>query len=366
VHDRTSDTSLLEPAAQRRPEPPPREQERPVAAAPRILSPAHVLALQRTAGNGAVSRLLARDGKQTADQRLDALENAQKVEEKKNAANTLDLKWRATYGKRLSGYRETVYALTAGFQTAIKNFDGAQTQQAQAEAMKDQVLGAIVNVAAAGLAQPLLSRGFGLFIKNNLDKWIEMAENPVIQAVQGGVSIKQTQSGQQQANQAASGGQDPLVFLAANLKDIETQTGKTEQAFIDRGTKTAAFTPEQWIAWHLADEEARFKQALEEVDKILIPDPSLLEAADTLAAKLEIYYWSAWIKTNYVPGTKGLQVGAKLASRMKAIGIESLADVRFDTSSWIFMDHQPPPPQFEERLAKFAKEWSQPLVSAKK
>jgi hypothetical protein len=61
---------------------------------------------------------------------------------------------------------------------------------------------------------------------------------------------------------------------------------------------------------------------------------------------------------------KGLQVGSKLASRMKAIGVESLADVRFDTTSWIFMDHKPPPPEFENRLVNFARGRSQKLVKA--
>jgi hypothetical protein len=365
IHERDV---LDPPAREDRAEPaPPVDAQRTLPAAD-TLNPAAVLALQRTAGNSAVAQLLsrqstlARDDKPSVDKRLEALEKDAAVEKKKTAANTLDLKWRGTFGKRLSGYREVIYGLTGGFQSAVKNFDAAQAAQAQAEALKDQVMGAIINVAAAGTAEALLTATLGGLLKGNLDKWIELAENPLLAAGQGAVSTAQAKSGQTNAAQGASGGKDPLLFMASNLKLLEAQTGKVEQAFIDRSTRTAAFTPDEWIAWDLSGEETRFADALKAVDALLLADPSKLESEDTLAAKIEIYYWSAWIKSNYIPGVKGLQVGAKLATRMKALGIESLADVRFDTTSWIFMNHQPAPPEFEQRMGKFAKEWSQPLV----
>jgi hypothetical protein len=342
----------------------------PAAVDPGSLSTENLLALQRTAGNALVSRLLDREHDGAAARHLarqpkpddkGSLEKRVSVLEKKTAQTELDLKWRATFGKRLSGYRETIYALTAGFETATKAFESAQTQQAQAEAMKDQVIGAILNVAAAGAAQPFLTAAFASM--KNLDKLVEAIENPLVQAAQGATAVAQASSSQTATNTAMSGG-DPLLYLSTNLKLVEEHNGKIEAAFEARSNKTASFTPDDWEKLDLAKEAEKYAEALAGLDAVLLADPKKLEAAPTLATKIELYYWAAWIKANSIPGVKGLQVGSKLASRMKAIGVESLADVRFDTTSWIFMDHKPPPPEFENRLVNFARGWSQKLVKA--
>jgi hypothetical protein len=173
------------------------------------------------------------------------------VLEKKTAQTELDLKWRATFGKRLSGYRETIYALTAGFETATKAFESAQTQQAQAEAMKDQVIGAILNVAAAGAAQPFLTAAFASM--KNLDKLVEAIENPLVQAARGATAVAQASSSQTATNTAMSGG-DPLLYLSTNLKLVEEHNGKIEAAFEARSNKTASFTPDDWEKLDLAKE----------------------------------------------------------------------------------------------------------------
>ena len=97
------------------------------------------------------------------------------------------------------------------------------------------------------------------------------------------------------------------------------------------------------------------------INAVALSDVAQLEGPETLAQKLELYFWAAWIKT-HTPGVKGLQVGAELAKRMKAVGLESLAQVTFDTSSWIFMDHKPDPPKFEENLHTWADGWRQKLT----
>jgi hypothetical protein len=89
--------------------------------------------------------------------------------------------------------------------------------------------------------------------------------------------------------------------------------------------------------------------------------PKDLEADQTLAVKLELYFWAAWIKS-HAPGVKGLSVGTKLASRMKAIGVESLASVHFDTTSWVFMEHKPDPPGFEEHMHQWAKSYAMKIT----
>ena len=52
---------------------------------------------------------------------------------------------------------------------------------------------------------------------------------------------------------------------------------------------------------------------------------------------------------------------SELAKRLKGLGVEKLAGVKFDTTSWIFMDHEPVG-QWQDLLRTWAKDWKQPLT----
>jgi hypothetical protein len=129
------------------------------------------------------------------------------------------------------------------------------------------------------------------------------------------------------------------------------------------------FTPEQWDKWDPKEQELAYAGISVDMDAIALPDPEKLEGPETLAVKVELYWWAAWIKANTSASAtgearNGLQVGSKIASRLKLLGVESLADVRFDTTSWIFMEHEPRGPEFSMRLLNWANGWSQKLVKA--
>jgi hypothetical protein len=158
-----------------------------------------------------------------------------------------------------------------------------------------------------------------------------------------------------------TGGGDPLSFLASNMEAIETHNHKLEAAFSNRATQYDTMTPDQWEKWSNETQVAEYNALLKDLDTVALGDINKLEGAQTLAVKIELYMWAAWIKTQIVPGVKGLQLGGPLAKRLKDLGVESLADVRFDTESWIFMEHQPQG-KWESNLLTWAQGWSQPLT----
>jgi hypothetical protein len=152
---------------------------------PRGLSlhnPETLLVLQRPAGNTAVTGLLglrhqtvqrqgttsSTAGKGSVAKQVSGLQgqvtdlkSQMAVMEKRTASTALDNEYRGIVGERLSAYRQGIYRLTGSFQGAINGFQGAQTKQAQSDAIKAQLIATLISVAAAGVAEPLLTAGLG-------------------------------------------------------------------------------------------------------------------------------------------------------------------------------------------------------------
>lgn len=332
-----------------------------------------IMGLQRSVGNQAVGRLLQRD-------KLTDLESRTKVLEKKTEAMNLDLKYRGEFGEKTANYKRIVYRLTGAFQNAIGGFTGAQNQQAAQDAVIDQVAATSILTAGAAALEPFLMFSLGK-LKPVLDKVstkisqvttkdiVEKLENPINVTGSGtGNAITTARQGDRAAaNQPPPGagpgvpakGNDPLTFLAGNLETIEKHAQAFEQAFSARANKFNALTPEEWEKWDKGAQEKIYQDLLAELNKMALGDADKREEPQTLAEKIELYLWAGWIKT-HVPGVKGLQIGSKLATRLKAVGVESLAGVRFDTTSWIFMDHQPK--AWEDHLRNWANNWSQKIT----
>lgn len=297
------------------------------------------------AGNRAIASLLSVQRDPPTSQRGD-VDQRVAVLEKRQSATELDLAWRATFGSRLSTYRQAIYALTAGYQAALIGFNQAHSDQAQAEAIKDQVGMALVNVVVAGAAQPFLAGSLG-GLGPRLDAAVEFIENPLVAAGQGVTSTAATRSGQTGAPRAPApppgmGGGDPLTFLSQNLAAVESRNQAIERAFGSRVTQMSSYTDEQWMSWDRSRQAAAYQRILTQLDDVALSDASQLLSGPTLAVTMELYFWSRWISNQYIPGVRGLQIGSHLARRMQAIGVESLAGgIHFDTSSWIFMEHSP-------------------------
>jgi hypothetical protein len=335
-----------------------------------------IVELQRTAGNKAVGTYLQRD-------KLSDLEKRTKVLEKKAEATNLDAKYRSEFGKKTSNYKQIVYRLTGAFQQSTSGFTGAQTEQAAQDAVLDQIAATLILTAGAAGLEPFLMFSLGK-LKGALGKAstkiaaidvkavVEKLENPANAAASGtGNAITTSRQGDRAAGgQTPPGagpavpgsGGDPLSFLSGNLEAIEKHTQDFEQAFSDRANQYNALSPEQWEQWDKAAQEKVYMDLLAELDQMALGDINKLETADTLAVKIELYMWSSWIRM-HVPGVKGLQIGNKLATRLKVLGVESLAEVHFDTTSWIFMEHKPTRgTSWEGNLRNWANTWSQSIT----
>jgi len=331
--------------------------------------------------NQAATNLVQRD--KTSDQLKD-LETRTKVLENKAAATQLDLKYRALFGEKTSTYRQIVYRLTGAFQSAMTGYQSAHGKQAARDAVIDQIAATLVVVGGAAILEPFLSSGLGklqpllgktsqTIAKVNIGKAVEKLENPLNAAISGTGNVATTSAAGDRTTNApqpaplpaggggGTGGGDPLSFLASNMEAIETHNQKLEAAFSNRATQYDTMTPDQWEKWSNETQVAEYNALLKDLDTVALGDINKLEGAQTLAVKIELYMWAAWIKTQIVPGVKGLQLGGPLAKRLKDLGVESLADVRFDTESWIFMEHQPQG-KWESNLLTWAQGWSQPLT----
>ncbi len=308
--------------------------------------------------------------------RMDSLEKKQKAE-------TIDSKWRSQFSSRLSGYRQSIYALTQGFQAATTGFNGAQAKQAQADAIKDQVFAAILGVGAAGLAEPFLKGSLGLLGMKltNISGLIETLENPLVAVAQGtanvGAAAQGTSRNQSVPSPTGGGGTggaggDPMTFLTSNLQDVEKHTQKIESAFSERANKRLQAPDTYWESWNPSQYEQGYSGLMTDLDAVALSDPAKLSSGQALAVKIELYFWAAWIKSH--GSGKGLFIQSEIATRLKALGLESLANVRFDTDSWIFMNHKSvhwnednsitessDPKVFENSLRSWAAGWKQSL-----
>lgn len=350
---------------------------------------------QRAVGNHVVARAIQRRSsvqlqpassavvqRDNTSDRVKNLEARTKMLEKKMSATQLDLRYRGLFGEKLSAYKQIVYRLTGGFQTAIGGFQGAQTKAAAQQAVIDQAFAMLVVTAGAVVLEPFLSRGLGALqaklgtvsqsiTKLDIAKTVEKIENPANAAAAGAGNVATTQragergSGPQAPGVASggglgTGGGDPLSFLTSNLEALESHNKSFEASFSARAAQYETLTPEQWEAWDQAAEESRYQSHLKDLDSVALGDVNKLDGAPTIAVKIELYLWAAWIKS-HSPGVKGLHITGPLAARLKSLGVESLAGVHFDTESWIFTNHQPEN-EWQDLLHKWAREWSQPLT----
>ncbi|MBE9182077.1 DUF4157 domain-containing protein [Oculatella sp. LEGE 06141] len=324
----------------------------------------------------------------TSDQLKD-LETRTQVLEKKTAANQLDLKYRALFGEKISTYKQVVYRLTAAFQTAMSGYQGALNKQASQDAVIDQIITTLILVAGTAALEPFLSFSLGK-LQSALGKTsqkiaavdikgvVEKLENPINSAASGaGNTVTTARAGDRAANSQAaglpagegrgSGGGDPLSFLASNLEAIEMHNQKFEAAFSSRATQYDSLVSDDWNRWSKDKQESDYSALLKNLDSVALGDIAKLDGSETLAVKIELYLWAAWIKTHQ-PGVKGLQIGSQVAKRLKSLGLESLANVKLDTDSWIFMEHdvlfkdEQTNKSWEDNLHAWANGWSAPLL----
>jgi len=333
-----------------------------------------LMALQRSAGNRAVATMLDGDKGSQAVQRQGPghagaaqprtpppppatnVANQISAMQNRQASLALDAEYHAKVNQRLSTYREGIYLLTAGFQTATNQFQATMTQQAQSDAIKSQLIIAIVSVGAAVGMEPLLALGLGQLapkLTNSaafVTKWTERLENPLIAAASSGIQVQQAvaTSGNPAARSApavgggvAGGGADPVTFLAQNLAALERNVQSFEGSFSASASAQQSTPDSAWAAWNPQTARAAYELMLNSLDAVQSPPASVLKAPGALAEIIERYMWAAWITRNYRYVSDTLigdndqisGLGNDIEDRLNTVNVSRLAGVTL-TGHW--------------------------------
>lgn len=275
--------------------------------------PGSVVALQRLAGNTAVTSLIQRQHPQTqappqgsaTDQRVADISHRQDVLEKRQASSEQDLRWRATFGERISSWRQAILRVSGGLELAQTGFRVAQQEQAAFEALVTQIFIAAATIGFAAGFEPLLTGMLGAgragtelqAVKDTVEAW----ENPAVSAA-GSMSniVPATQAvvgggggGPPAAPQVPSG--SPMTYLTQNLESLEHLNQEIEHAFGARATARQTATDEQVLAFDpqaqervYADLLTRLQHASHGVEE--------MKPGSEVAQILERHIWAAWIK----------------------------------------------------------------------
>jgi hypothetical protein len=290
----------------------------------------------------------------SVDDRLAALEKQAQVTAKKSDCVQLDLNYRAQFGAVVAAYEQVVYRLGGGFQAGLSSFSKVSTEAAQAEAVRAQLLAAIVTLAIAAAFEPFIMPALGK-VRPSLADSKEAIENPFNTAVQGAGNVAATAATNAATNQAQppgspGGGQpapsspqgvvaggDPLSFQSQNLAELARHREAIETAFAARSTKTAAWTDDQWLGFDRAAQEAIYAKHLAELKAF--PTVEKLKDDAQIATIIEKLLWALWVQQNAYgriwmgdsPNQVGLtlHLGGERERRFEELGIDKAAGVAF-------------------------------------
>lgn len=257
---------------------------------------------------------------------------------KLNALN-LDQYWRAKFNERFSSYKQAVWNITAGIQTASTNFQAAQAAQAQTDQMWAQFIAGVATVGfAVGFEwafTPLLGslgrnagelqngirrlstraqpKATDLLAKANLaesirvQSMLEVVENPANAAMASlgnlnaaDTAIESAAQGKTPAVQEAPGdpfsmGSDPVTFLAGNMSTLEGHSQAMEQAFVERASMMEAVGVYDWENFD-AEQQSQVYEGL--YGALLVSGSGIerLKPVDQIALIFEKRLWAHWLK----------------------------------------------------------------------
>lgn len=292
-----------------------------------------LLDLQRTAGNRAVSALVASGNVlqraphgPSVGTRLSALEQQQAVTTKRVAALEVDTRWRARFGEKFADYEQVIHRISGGIETATSGFQTAQQEQAQANALATQVIGLMATVTfSAGLEWALKTALGRLGVSAaNIKNVVEAVENPLNAAASGSVNViaargaaNDARRGQTPSPTAPPGTPEggsgvigsPVAFLTSNLEHLAAKRQGIEGAFADRAQRLAAMAPEAWATFDPAAQEATYQTHYDSLTRTSAGISAMRSGAD-VAKILERHMWTTWIKGQDMAARAALEAAA--------------------------------------------------------
>src|SRR5262249_40493700 len=153
------------------------------------------------------------------------------------------------FGALLKSYERVIWEITNAFDAATTGFTDAQVKQAQADAIKAQIIGALATVGVAATFEWAFTSALGKLggrlklTKDQIEAVVEKVEKPVNAAASGASNVYGAKAGADSTNQrqaapvpAADAGAptamaNPMAFLSRNQADLAEHGQKFEQAF---------------------------------------------------------------------------------------------------------------------------------------
>ncbi|HEY1178954.1 MAG TPA: hypothetical protein VGF17_22600 [Phytomonospora sp.] len=345
-------TLLKSPVRARASAPPRPAEAKAKAPAPKPAAepgPPTVLDLQRTAGNRAVTALITSGGltpshgaagpvhvqrapkKPSVGERLAAVEQQQAalaqqqaVQAKRVAALEVDARWRARFGEKFADYEQVILRMTGGIATATEGFTNTHQEQAQADALAVQVMMLMATVGVSAGLEWALTKGLGGLgmTTERIERFVEVAENPLNTAAQGSANVYAAARGAANAQagklpettvppgtpgtnagagaevSSAGGGAaaitSPIAFLTSNLEALAAKRQGIEGAFGRRRERLDALTPEAWAAFDPKAQEAAYERHFKDLERTS-SGISMMRSAPDVALIIERRMWSKWI-----------------------------------------------------------------------
>ena len=331
-----------------------------------------LMQLQRTAGNAAVvamvrgaqhdpgklSRTASLQRAPTPavrpNQEVLDLQKKTKALEKRQAATTQDLRWRGLYGAKLSSWKQVIFRVTAGIDTARGGFTAAQAKQADFDAMVTQLLMAVATVGFAAGFEPVMS-GALMSTKiggatanaeakiNAVKDIVEKIENPAVSAVSAQANIVGA-APKPDSSPPADGGlaaASAVGYMAPLLESLEGFSQRIETAFAARAGELTALSDDAAITLDTGKQEGIYATLMQELDAAASGVDKMKPAA-AVAGVIERHIWAAWLKSKYLPGARtelgysGPEFdgfGSYTEDRLNAIGVAQQANVEL-TGHW--------------------------------
>lgn len=330
--------------------------------------------LQRTAGNAAVvsvvrgathqdptelsgaTAMLQRASTPPAGPGQEVLDLQKKTRalEKRQAATTQDLRWRGLYGAKLSSWKQAIYRVTAGIDTARGGFTAAQAKQAEFDALVTQLLMAAATVGFAAGFEPLMS---GVLMGTKIGgatasaeekikavaAIVEKVENPAVSAVSAQANIVGALP-KPDSSPPAGGGPataSAVGYMAPLLESLESFSQRIENAFVVRAHDLSALSDDAAATLDTGKQEGIYASLMKELDAAA-SGVDKMKPAGAVAAVIERQIWAAWLKSKYLPGMRSDlgysgpefdDFGSYIEDRLNAVGVSAQAGVQL-TGHW--------------------------------
>jgi hypothetical protein len=274
-----------------------------------------------------------------------ALQNKVQALERRQAATTQDLRWRGLFGEKLSSWKQVIYRMSGGIDSARNGFQAAQAKQADFDALVTQLLLAAVTIGFAAGFEPLLTSVLmETKFSGQAAKIVEKVENPAVATVSAVPNIVGAVPKRDTSPPPAPGvpASTAVGYLSETLGKLEGYSQQIEHAFAIRASTMAGLSDEAVMTLDAAKQESIYQGLMDELEQVA-DGAEKMKPAETVSAVLERHLWAAWLKMKYLPASRNdlfgyegpdfADFGSYIEDRLNQVGVSGQAGVEL-TGHW--------------------------------